>query len=155
MSAESDPDYVYVIYIKASREKVWAALTDREERAWWANTRHDTTFEKGAPLAFRRNGGVDVRGVIKEIDPPKTLVYTFRSEGPGPQHDEGDSLVTYDLAEDGDATKLTVLHSGFVKNSKLRNAISGGWPSVLSSLKTMLESGGRENYTFGAMRKSA
>jgi uncharacterized protein YndB with AHSA1/START domain len=155
MSAESDPDYVYVIYIKASREKVWAALTDREERAWWANTRHDTTFEKNAPLAFRRNGRVDVRGVIKEIDPPKKLVYTFRSEGPGPQHDEGDSLVTYDLAEDGDATKLTVLHTGFVKNSNLRNAISGGWPSVLSSLKTMLESGGRDNYTFGAMRKSA
>lgn len=155
MSDERDPDYVYVIYIKASREKVWAALTDREERAWWAGTRHDTTFEKNAPLAFRRNGGVDVRGVIKEIEPPKKLVYTFRSEGPGPQHDEGDSLVTYDLVEDGDATKLTVLHTGFVKNSKLRNAISGGWPSVLSSLKTMLESGGRDNYTFGAMRKSA
>lgn len=136
-----DPDYVYVTYINAPREKVWAALTERGERAWWANTMHDTTFEPGAQIAFRRNGGVDVRGQIKEIHPPERMVYTFRSEGPGPQHDEGDSLVTYTLEQDGDVTKLTVLHTGFVKNSKLRNAISGGWPSVMSSLKTMLESG--------------
>jgi uncharacterized protein YndB with AHSA1/START domain len=151
--ADRDPDYVYVTYIKAPREKVWDALTSRGERAWWAGTTHDTTFEPGAPLVFRRNGGVDVRGVIKEIRPPEHLVYTFRSEGPGPQHDEGDSLVTYTLEADGEVTKLTVLHSGFVKNSKLRNAISGGWPSVLSSLKTTLESGSPLVYT--AWKKSA
>lgn len=155
MAEAGDPDYVYVTYIKATREKVWEALTDREERAWWAGTRHDTTYEKGATLAFRRNGGVDVRGVIQEIDPPSKLVYTFRSEGPGPQHDEGDTLVTYELSEDGEATKLTVLHTGFVKNSKLRNAISGGWPSILSSLKTTLESGAPLQLASWAQRKSA
>lgn len=153
--AEGDPDFVYVTYIKAPRAKVWAALTDREERAWWAGTRHDTTFEPGSPLLFRRAGKIDVRGVIKEVDPPNKLVFTFRSEGPGPQHDEGDSLVTYELVEDGENTKLTVLHTGFVKNSKLRNAISGGWPSILSSLKTMLESGEPLELQAWAARKSA
>lgn len=148
-----DADFIYVTYIKAPRAKVWAALTDRGERAWWAGTTHDTTFEPGAALLFRRKGGIDVRGQIKEVQPPQRLVYTFRSEGPGPQHDEGDSLVTYTLEEDGDVTKLTVLHTGFVTNSKLRNAISGGWPTILSSLKTALESG--EALDIPAWRKIA
>lgn len=150
-----DPDYIYVTYIKAPREKVWAALTDRGERAWWVGTTHDTTFEPGAPILFRRNGAIDMRGVIKEIQPPQRLVYTFRSEGPGPQHDEGDTLVTCTLEEDNGVTKLTVLHQGFVEESKLRNAISNGWPLVLSGLKTMLESGGLLEISSWTVKKSA
>ncbi|MGE3250729.1 MAG: SRPBCC family protein [Hyphomonadaceae bacterium] len=141
MRAEGDPDFVYVTYIRASREKVWAALTGRAERAWWAGTTHETDFKPGSALTFRRNGNVDVRGKIVESQPPARLVYTFHVEGPGPQHDEGETRVTYELAEDGEATKLTVIHGGFVKNSKVKTGISNGWPAILSGLKSALETG--------------
>ncbi|HWA22099.1 MAG TPA: SRPBCC family protein [Caulobacterales bacterium] len=150
--SERDPDFVYVTYIGASREKVWAALTDRGVRPWWDDTVIDTTFKPGEPLTFRRRGKVDVRGVIKEIDPPNKLVHTFHIEGPGPMHDEGETQVTYELVQDGDATKLTVLHTGFVKDSKLRQAVSGGWPPILSALKTTLESGKALAYATWAER---
>jgi uncharacterized protein YndB with AHSA1/START domain len=139
--AERDPDYVYVTYIRAPREKVWAAIIDRAPRPWWDDTQFDTTFKPGDPLKFGRRGGVDVRGKILDADPPNKLVHTFRVEGPGPQHDEGDTTVTYELTDDGGATKLTVTHVGFVAQSKLRLGIAQGWPAILSSLKTMLESG--------------
>lgn len=151
--AEGDPDYVYVTYIKAPREKVWAALTDRAPRAWWDDTQFDTTFKPGDPLRFLRRGSVNVRGKILEIDPPHKLVHTFRVEGPGPQHDEGDTTVTYELTQDGEATKLTVTHVGFVAQSKLRLGVSKGWPPILSSLKTMLESG--DGLALDSWKKSA
>lgn len=139
---ECDPDYVYVIYIHASRDAVWAALTDgKSVRPWWANTRVNSTFEPGAPLAFERNGGVDVRGGILDSDAPNRLAYTFHVEGPGPQHDEGPTLVEYALEQNGDTTRLTVTHSNLKKGGKVRGAISGGWPFVLSGLKSFLENG--------------
>ncbi|MBX3504703.1 MAG: SRPBCC family protein [Parvibaculum sp.] len=142
LHAERDPDFVYVIHIDAKPEDVWAALTDnKSERAWWGGTRHDSTFEPGSPILYRRKGGVDVRGEILENEPPHRLVYTFNVEGPGPQHDEGPSIVTYDVAENGKLTKLTVTHTNFPKNSAVLVGISRGWPGILSGLKSMLERG--------------
>jgi uncharacterized protein YndB with AHSA1/START domain len=154
---EQDADFVYVTYIGASREKVFAALTDRGVRPWWDETQIDTTFRPGDALTFRRRGGVDVRGKILENDPPSRLVHTFHIEGPGPMHDEGETTVTYELVQDGAATKLTVIHAGFKKESKLRMGVSNGWPPILSALKTTLESGATLAYASWAerARKSA
>ncbi|MGF1610408.1 MAG: SRPBCC family protein [Kiloniellales bacterium] len=142
LHAERDPDYVYVIYIAASLEKVWAALTDNaSERAWWAGTRHDSSFQEGDPIVYRRGGKVDVRGEILESDPSRRLVYSFHVEGPGPMHDEGPSIVTYELSRNGDATALKVIHGNFPRNSASRKGVEQGWPAILSGLKTVLEGG--------------
>jgi uncharacterized protein YndB with AHSA1/START domain len=147
LHAERDPDFVYVIYIAASQQKVWDALTDGETvRPWWADTRHESTFEPGSAVVFRRQGKVDVRGEILEREAPRRLVYTFHVEGPGPQHDEGPSLVTYELAASGAATRLTITHANFPRNSRARAGVSKGWPTILSGLKTMLESGVSPRY---------
>ncbi len=139
---EHDPDFVYVIYIRAPIQTVWNALTDGSSlRPWWANTLHASTFKVGDPIVYRRNGAVDVRGVILENTEPARLAYTFHIEGPGPQHDEGPSHVVYDLAQTGDMTMLKITHSGFRPNSKVRASISNGWPAILSSLKSELETG--------------
>jgi uncharacterized protein YndB with AHSA1/START domain len=142
LHAEREPDYVYVVYIRAAQDDVWAALTDgKTVRAWWANTRMNSTFKTGASLAFERNGGVDVRGEILEREDPRRLVYTFHVEGPGPQHDEGPTIVEYTLEQHENTTKLTVTHSNLKKGGRVHKAISGGWPFVLSGLKSFLESG--------------
>jgi uncharacterized protein YndB with AHSA1/START domain len=142
LHAERDPDYVYVVYIRAARDAVWAALTDgKTVRSWWAGTRMNSTFKPGAPLAFERNGKVDVRGEILDSDAPNRLAYTFHVEGPGPQHDEGPTIVECLLEQYEDTTRLTVTHSNLKKGGKVRGAISGGWPFVLSGLKSFLESG--------------
>jgi uncharacterized protein YndB with AHSA1/START domain len=147
LHAERDPDYVYVIYIVASPQKIWHALTDsKTERPWWAGTRQESTFNKGDPIVFRRNGKIDLRGEILESDPPNRLVYTFHLEGPGPGHDEGPSIVTYEIKPNGDATMLKVIHSNFPKDSVSRKGVEHGWPAIFSGLKTALEGGKVPSY---------
>ena len=142
LHADRDPDYVYVIYVVAPPRKIWDALTDpKTERAWWAGTRQESTFKVGDPIVFRRNGKVDLSGEILESDPPNRLVYTFHLEGPGPAHDEGPSIVTYEIRPSGDATMLKVIHSNFPKGSLSRQGVEHGWPAIFSSLKTTLEGG--------------
>lgn len=144
MTRDTDPDFVYVVYIHTTPEKLWAALTDNTSyRAFWADSMHESSFEKGSPIRYvRRNGKVDVEGEILDVEPGRRLVYTFHVTGPGPQHDEGPSTVEYLIEQSGPETKLTVTHSGFSKkNSALRVGISNGWPTILSSLKTVMEGG--------------
>ncbi|MDZ4759636.1 MAG: SRPBCC family protein [Alphaproteobacteria bacterium] len=138
--AESDPDFVYVVYIAAPPEKVWAALVDNKtERAWWWNTRHDSDFKPGSSIRYVRNGEVDIEGEVLESDPPNRLVYTFRSGSPGPQHDEGYTQVEHRIEVYDGWTKLTLIHSNFKRDSAVRKGVSGGWPAILSGLKSVLE----------------
>jgi len=140
--AEADPDFVYVVYIAAPPEKVWAALTDNKtERLWWAGTRHDSDFTPGSTVRYLRNGELNVEGEILEAQAPGRLVYTFRVAGPGPQHNEGYTKVEHRIETDGAFTKLTVIHSNFKRDSAVRTGVSNGWPKILSGLKSTLESG--------------
>ncbi len=147
LHADRDPDFVYVIYIAASPQKIWDALTDNQtERAWWAHTRQDSTFQAGDPILYRRAGNIDISGEILEREEPNRLVYTFQSYGPGPQHDEGPSIVTYEIQANGNSTMLKVTHSNFPADSRTRKSIQNGWPAILSGLKTVLEGGKAPEY---------
>ncbi|HEV7693240.1 MAG TPA: SRPBCC family protein [Hyphomonadaceae bacterium] len=142
LHADHDPDYVYVIYIAAPPQKIWDALTEgKTARAWWAGTLQDSTFKVGEPIVFRRNGKVDLHGEILEREEPNRLVYTFHIEGPGPAHDEGPSIVTYEIKPAGSVTLLKVTHSNFPKGSISRQGVEHGWPAIFSGLKTVLEGG--------------
>lgn len=135
-------DYEYTIYIRTTPQALWEALTDNvTERAWWSDTRMVSDFRSGAPIAFVRNGKEDVLGEIMEAEAPYRLAHTFRVARIGPMHDEGVSLVTYEIKENGPSVMLKVSHQGFPTNSAVRRGVSQGWPAILSSLKTMLEGG--------------
>lgn len=96
-------------------------------------------------MVWRRNGKVGIRGEILESEPPRRLIYIFDYifdvERPGPMHDRGPSMVEYRIEAFGQKTRLTVLHSNFLKDSVTRESIEQGWPPILSGLKTILEGG--------------
>ena len=138
----SKPVFVYVTYNAASPERVWEALTkaDDSERFWFG---YRVTAD-GKPSA--RMTAIDPAGrqvhddPIIESDPPRKLVYGWKSlykDLP----DERASRVTFLLEPLKDQTRLTVTHDDFDEGSRMFEMISKGWPAVLSSLKSFLETG--------------
>jgi uncharacterized protein YndB with AHSA1/START domain len=140
----ADPDYVYVVYIRTTPQAVWDALTDGTSTAsFWYGRTNESTWTKGDTVTFRRpDGGVDFSGEVFEADPPRRLSHGFLHPTPGPMHDEGDTRVTYEIAEvESGVVRLTMTHSGFVGGSIIRPGVARGWPVILSGLKSLLETG--------------
>ncbi len=138
----SKPSFVYVIYIAASPEKVWQALTDGAITPhYWFGYRVDAAGKPGARMTARNpKGKLAHDDPILESDPPRRLVYGWKplyEDMP----DERPSRVTFELAPFKDQTRLTVTHDEFDEGSKIFGMISKGWPAVLSSLKSYLETG--------------
>jgi uncharacterized protein YndB with AHSA1/START domain len=136
------PQYVYVTYIASTPEKVWAALMDPEmTKDYWGRARNVSTWRAGDRWEHRDyddDGVVLVVGRVLEAVPPRRLVVTWSSPA-----DEGKpektSRVTYTIDPAQQAVRLTVVHEDLDDASL--GAVSQGWPAVLSSLKTMLETG--------------
>lgn len=139
----ADSRFVYVTYIRTTAEKVWQALTDPEfTRRYWAQTWQECEWKPGASWRIMiPDGRVGDSGEILEIDPPRRLVLTWRNEFVPEMHAEGFSRLTYELEQQDEAVKLTLIHEIDVPDSKLIQAVSGGWPQILSSLKSLLETG--------------
>ena len=143
----SKPSFVYVIYIRASADKVWAALTSPEYTVkTWFGTHHETEWKAGAPwrLVFP-DGRVTDSGEIIEIDRPRRLVLKWRNEFMPELKAEGFSTCTMEVEPAGkpgeESMKLTVTHTMERADSKLIAAVGGGWPLILSNLKSVLETG--------------
>jgi uncharacterized protein YndB with AHSA1/START domain len=135
--------FVYVTYIRTTPEKLWDALTRPEfTRAYWSGTWHDTSWEAGASwkLMFA-DGRVADSGEVVEVDKPRRLVLKWRNEFKPELRAEGYSHCSFDLEQAGDMVKLTVAHEIDTPKSKFIGAVSGGWPKILSSLKSLLETG--------------
>jgi uncharacterized protein YndB with AHSA1/START domain len=135
--------FVYVTYIRTTPEKLWDALTQPEfTRQFFMGTVQESKWKKGASWKIvDADGKVMDSGEILEIDPPKRLVLKWRNEFRPELKAEGYSRMTYELEPDGKMVKLTVLHEIDKGQSKLIKAVSGGWPIILSSLKSLLETG--------------
>ena len=135
------PQFVYVIYVRTTAEKLWRALTDAEMSAqYWSGNSIVSDWKVGSPFALKGRPGNVVIGKVLEVDPPRRLAYTFHSQHDGLEK-EGPSRVTFELEPLEDQVKLTVTHDEFPVGSEVFGHISRGWPHVLSSLKSFLESG--------------
>src|SRR5581483_3484602 len=121
-------------------EKIFQALTDGDatEKFWFGNA-VTSDWRVGSPVAFHRDGKLIVRGKVIENEPPRRLSYTFQSMHEPFNGSEPPSRVVFDLEQQRDQVKLTVTHDDFSLGSKVFDAISNGWPLVLSSLKSYLE----------------
>lgn len=139
----SSSKFVYVTYIRTTPERLWAALIEPEfTRQYWANTHQVSDWKSGADWKIMiPDGRVGDSGKVIEFDPPKRLVITWENQFVADLKAEGHSTCTYELAPAGSAVKLTLTHEMPRPNSKLIGAVSEGWPHILASLKSLLETG--------------
>jgi uncharacterized protein YndB with AHSA1/START domain len=134
--------FVYVTYIRTTADKLWAALTEPEfTRAYWFGITQESTWKAGASWKMMfEDGKVADSGSVVEADRPRRLVLSWRNEFMPELKAEGYSRCTYDLEPTTDAVKLTITHE--IENGpNFIKAVSGGWPQVLASLKSFLETG--------------
>lgn len=140
----SKASFVYVTYIRTTPEKLWQALTEPEfNRQYWSGAHQETEWKKGSPwkLVFA-DGRVADTGEIIDIDPPRRLVIKWRNEFFPDIKADGFTRCTFEIEQVDDVMKLTVTHEAEVDGPhKLIDGVSEGWPLVLSSLKSLLETG--------------
>ena len=135
--------YAYVTYIRTTPEKLWAALTDAEFiKQYWFGMRCECQWTKGSPWKLvSSEGQVYDTGEIVEADPPRRLVIRWHHQIKPELKAEGPSLCTMELEPSAGAVKLSITHTIERDPSKLIESVSGGWPKVLSNLKSLLETG--------------
>jgi uncharacterized protein YndB with AHSA1/START domain len=135
--------FVYVTYIRTTPDRLWSALTNSEfAQQYWLGIRVEADWKVGGAwkLSFA-DGRVADTGEIVEFEPEKRLGIRWRNEFRPELKAEGWSLCTMELELAGEAVKLTVTHSIEREHSRFIEAVSGGWPQILSNLKSLLETG--------------
>ena len=136
--------FIYVTYIRTTPERLWSALTDDAEfmQQYWFGVHCESQWTAGSAWKMvHPDGQVSDAGTIVEAEPPRRLVIRWHHESKPELKAEGDSLCTMELEPDGAAVKLTITHSIEREPSKLITAVSGGWPKIMSNLKSLLETG--------------
>ncbi|MDT0320626.1 ArsR/SmtB family transcription factor [Streptomyces millisiae] len=148
--------FVYTTYIRTTPEKLWQALTDPAfTRRYWG-PEFVSDWRTGSTMTWQEHGArtVDPEQVVLESDPYRRLSYTWHTFTPAWARAAGvddetlariaaepRSKVTFDIEPLGETVRLTVVHDGFEPGSTVREMIQHGWPALLSSLKTLLETG--------------
>jgi uncharacterized protein YndB with AHSA1/START domain len=135
--------FVYVSYIRTTPEKLWSALTDAEfMKQYWFGVHGESKWSAGSPWkSVSPHGQVLDAGEIVEAEPPRRLVIRWQHQDKPELKAEGESLCTIELEPSGTAVKLCITHTIEREPSKLIEAVSGGWPKVISNLKSLLETG--------------
>ena len=149
-----DTAAVFEIYIKTTPERLWEAITDREMRARYSfGVGTESDWSEGSTYRSSVPGVIDIaEGENVEVDPPRRLVQTFNALWSDEVRSAGTSRVTWEIEPVGDdSCRLIVTHSELRKGAS--GEIYGGWPQILSGLKTLLETG-EDLTTPGSLRYS-
>jgi uncharacterized protein YndB with AHSA1/START domain len=135
--------FLYVTYIRTTETKLWDALTKPEfVRQYWFGFKADSSWKKGSSWALvSPDGNTMDAGEILEVEPPKKLVIKWQHQSRPELREEGFSRATFEISAQGDTVRLTVTHEIDKTPSQLIDAVSSGWPAILSSLKSLLETG--------------
>jgi uncharacterized protein YndB with AHSA1/START domain/DNA-binding transcriptional ArsR family regulator len=152
-------EFVYVTYIATTPEELWRALTDPTfVRRYFDGGGPTSDWAVGSPVYWQMgadDGPHDWDQNVLESDPPRRLSYTWHNYQPEMQQffdwtdeqlarmqQEPRSKVTFEIEPAGEGVvKLSVVHDGFAPDSEMLRGVSGGWPGILSNLKTLLETG--------------
>ena len=143
MSKVGESNFVYVTFIRTTPEKLWSALTDPNQmKEYWFGMHFNTEWKEGAEWQMEfPDGRVADKGLILELDPPKRIQLKWRNEFRPELKAEGFALCTIEIEPYGDAVRLSIAHSMERAESKFIEAVSGGWPKIISNLKSLVETG--------------
>jgi len=132
---------VFEIYIKTTPERLWEAITDPEMRAKYSfGVETSSDWTPGSSYESSVPGVIDIAsGENLEVDPPRRLVQSFNALWSDEVRSEGTSRVTWEIEPVGSSCRLTVTHDQLREDANAE--LYGGWPMILSGLKTLLETG--------------
>jgi len=136
--------FVYVTYIRTTPERLWSALTDDVEfmKQYWFGVHCESQWKPGASWRMvYADGHISDAGEIIEAEPPRRLVIGWQHQNKAELKAEGESRCTLELEPIGPAVRLSITHSIERDPSKFITAVSGGWPKIISNLKSLLETG--------------
>ena len=131
---------LYEIYIKATPEQLWHAITDTQMRAKWNfGALVTSSWKKGAAIKGNGGGKLIFEGEVLEIDPPRRLVHTILALWGEDVKAEGPSRVTWEITQVRDSCRLLITHDQLREGAN--GQLYGGWPMILSGIKTLIETG--------------
>jgi len=133
---------VFETYIKTTPERLWEAITDPEIRSKYNfGARATAEWKPGARFEMSAGGGSVAlgEGEVLEVDPPRRLVHTMTALWSDEVKNEGSTRITWEIEPLGDSCRLTVTHDQLREDANPE--LYGGWPMILSGLKTWLETG--------------
>jgi uncharacterized protein YndB with AHSA1/START domain len=139
-SPMSELKHVYEVYIRATPEQVWRAITESEfTRRYYYGNDVISEWQPGSELVYRdpSDGSEPIRCHVLEADPPRRLVHTFSFPDTG----DPPSRVTWTIEPRGEATLLVLTHDEFEGETSTYRSVQHGWVPILSGLKTLLETG--------------
>jgi uncharacterized protein YndB with AHSA1/START domain/biotin operon repressor len=140
--AVSGNTHVYELYIRTTPERLWEAITDGEmTQQYYFGSAVASDWTPGARFEMRSPDGTQlwVEGEVLEVDPPRRLVQSFIAHWDAEMEQQAPSQVTWEIEPRGGSCRLRVIHEGLTEAAARR--VSGGWPQILSGLKTLLETG--------------
>ncbi len=143
MTEPAGSSFVYVIYIRTTAEELWNALTSPAFiKKYWFGMTIESDWKAGSSWKLvSSDGRVADAGEIVEIVRPQRLVLQWRHQWRPELNTEGEARCVIEIEAAGELQKLTITHEIARPGSKLIDAVAGGWPKILSSLKTLLETG--------------
>ncbi|HXR94659.1 MAG TPA: SRPBCC family protein [Rhizomicrobium sp.] len=139
----AESSFIYVTYIKTTPGELWTALISPEfTRKYWFGIRQESEWKPGASwkMIFPDDRVADA-GEVVECEPSRRLVLKWQNQFRPELKEEGYSRCVFELEPKDDVVKLTITHTIERENSKFIQAASQGWPSILSNLKSLLETG--------------
>jgi uncharacterized protein YndB with AHSA1/START domain/DNA-binding transcriptional ArsR family regulator len=136
------PRHVFQVYIRTTPEQLWQAITDPEFTArYFHRSRVESIWHAGGPVRYWIGADLAVDGEVLDSDPPRRLVTTWAFRRSPQLRDDPPSRVTWEIEPRGEMCKLTLVHDGFTGETPTFKSVGSGWPLVLSSLKSLLETG--------------
>ena len=133
---------IHQIYVNASADRAWDAITQDEHMGdFFPGRLRADEWKVGSRYRVQSDEGTLFEGTILELEKPRRFSYTFENRWEDEAKNERPSRVTFELTPMGDACRIVVIHDDFDEVSQTFEGVERGWPSILSHMKSYLETG--------------